>query len=167
MSNMFAYYLGRLLLTSAPEGRFPALNRCALRIMGATIGRKAVIYSSIKISRCLNLSVGVDSFVGTGSIFVGGSGSSVSIGSHCDISDNVRFVTGTHQIDPFGKHTAGKGYSKNIIVKDGVWIGYSALILPGVTIGEKALVAAGTVVYKDVPARTLVAGNPMRSIRVI
>jgi maltose O-acetyltransferase len=167
MANWFTFYFARFLLLAAPEGSLPSLNRFALRLMGARIGSKAVIYSSIKVSRQLKLSVGVETFVGSGAVFVGGAGSAVVIGSHCDISDNVRFVTGTHQIDSIGKRTAGKGYSKNIVVKNGAWIGHSALILPGVTIGEKALIAAGTVVYKDVPARALVAGSPMKQIRTI
>lgn len=41
-----------------------------------------------------------------------------------------------------------------------VWIGRNAVVLPGVTIGDHAVVAAGSIVTRDVPARTLVAGNP-------
>ena len=133
--------------------------------MGAKLGGKTVIYSSIKVARTIKLTVGAESFIGSRSIFTGGAGSSVSIGSHCDISDNVHFVTGTHEIDVIGKRTAGKGYAKNIFVGDGVWVGYDALILPGVTIGDKAIVAAGTVVHKNVAARTVVAGSPMQIIR--
>ena len=40
------------------------------------------------------------------------------------------------------------------------WIGTRSIILKGVTIGEGAIVAAGSVVTKDVPPYTLVAGNP-------
>lgn len=135
--------------------------------MGATLGNRSVIYSSIRISRKVNVSIGHETFVGSRSVFVGGAGSSVSIGDHCDISDNVHFVTGTHEIDPVGKRAAGEGFAKDIFVGDGVWIGYNALILPGVTIGAKAIIAAGTVVHKDVAAETIVAGSPMRLIRTL
>ena len=47
------------------------------------------------------------------------------------------------------------------------WIGRSAMILPGVTIGDHSVVASGSVVVKDVPPRTLVAGNPARPIREV
>jgi UDP-2-acetamido-3-amino-2,3-dideoxy-glucuronate N-acetyltransferase len=51
------------------------------------------------------------------------------------------------------------------LIKRGASIGSSATILCGVTIGERAMVGAGSVVTKDVPANTLVAGNPARVLR--
>jgi acetyltransferase-like isoleucine patch superfamily enzyme len=48
---------------------------------------------------------------------------------------------------------------------DKVWMGFNVIVLKGVTIGEGAVVAAGSVVTRDVPAFTLVAGNPARVIR--
>ena len=50
--------------------------------------------------------------------------------------------------------------SKPIIIKKNSWIGMRSIILKGVIIGEGAVVAAGSVVTKDVPDYTLVAGNP-------
>jgi acetyltransferase-like isoleucine patch superfamily enzyme len=47
----------------------------------------------------------------------------------------------------------------------GASIGSGAVILPGITVGERALVGAGAVVTKDVPAGTIVAGNPARVVR--
>lgn len=53
------------------------------------------------------------------------------------------------------------------LVKRGASIGSGAVLLCGVTIGENALVGAGSVVTKDVPADTVVAGNPARVMRRI
>ncbi len=53
------------------------------------------------------------------------------------------------------------------LVKAGAAIGSNATILPGLTIGEWSLVGAGAVVTKDVPARTIVAGNPATIIRTL
>jgi acetyltransferase-like isoleucine patch superfamily enzyme len=52
-------------------------------------------------------------------------------------------------------------------IGDGVWIGRRCLILKGVRIGDNAIVGAGSVVVRDVPANTLVAGNPARVIRTL
>ena len=51
------------------------------------------------------------------------------------------------------------------VVGHDVWLGYSALVLPGVTIGHGAVVAAASVVARDVPPYAIVAGNPARVVR--
>ncbi|WP_339828275.1 acyltransferase [Phascolarctobacterium sp.] len=48
-----------------------------------------------------------------------------------------------------------------------VWIGFNAIILKGVTVGEGAIIAAGAVVTKNVPAWTIVAGNPAKIVKKI
>jgi len=55
--------------------------------------------------------------------------------------------------------------SKPIKICDDAWIGMNVIILKGVTIGEGAIVGAGSVVTKDVPAWTVVAGNPARIVK--
>jgi len=52
-------------------------------------------------------------------------------------------------------------------IRRGAYIGVNAIILPGVTVGEGAIVGAGSVVTKDVPRLSVVAGNPARVIRMI
>jgi acetyltransferase-like isoleucine patch superfamily enzyme/coenzyme F420-reducing hydrogenase beta subunit len=55
--------------------------------------------------------------------------------------------------------------AKEVYIGEHVWIGTRAIILKGVTIGDGAVVAAGAVVTKDVPAKSLVAGVPAKVIR--
>lgn len=50
-------------------------------------------------------------------------------------------------------------------IKRGAYIGVHSIILPGVTVGEGAIVGAGSVVTKDVPPLSVVAGNPARVIK--
>lgn len=56
----------------------------------------------------------------------------------------------------------GKG---DTVIKDGVWIGMRAMIMPGLTVGEGAVIASGAIVTKDVAPYSIVAGNPARPIR--
>ena len=54
-----------------------------------------------------------------------------------------------------------------IVIENDVWIGFNAVILRGVRIGRGAIIGACTVVTKDVPPFTVVAGNPMRIIQAL
>ena len=55
--------------------------------------------------------------------------------------------------------------SKPIKICNDAWIGMNVIILKGVTVGEGAIVGAGSVVTKDVPAWTVVAGNPAKVVK--
>jgi len=61
----------------------------------------------------------------------------------------------------------GKSYpiKGNTIIGNDVWIGHSAVIMPGITIGDGAVIASYSVVTKDVPAYTIIGGNPAKEIR--
>lgn len=52
-----------------------------------------------------------------------------------------------------------------VVIGHDVWIGHGAIVLPGRHIGTGAVIAAGAIVTKDVPAYTIVAGNPARPVR--
>ena len=54
---------------------------------------------------------------------------------------------------------------RKVIIERGAWLASGSIILPGVNVGEGSIVAAGSVVNRDVPSYTLVAGNPARAIR--
>lgn len=114
----------------------------------------------------------------------------ISIGSHCDfgafnhitatnqivigdncltgkwvtISDNNHGTTSLEdlQLPPLRRKVVSKG---PVIIGNNVWIGDKATVLGGVIIGDGAVVAANSVVTKDVPAYSVVAGNPARIIK--
>lgn len=69
--------------------------------------------------------------------------------------DSVKAKFSTHRRDPV----------KRVLIGHDVWIGRSAVVLPGVVIGNGAVVGAGAVVTKSVPPYAIVAGNPARLIR--
>jgi len=87
----------------------------------------------------------------------------ISIGNHVCIANDVTFVN--HNLTwPFqDKYESLTAFGK-IEILDNCQIGVGAILLPGVTIGPNAIVGAGSVVTKDVPANTVVAGNPAHVI---
>jgi acetyltransferase-like isoleucine patch superfamily enzyme len=54
---------------------------------------------------------------------------------------------------------------KGAVIRRGARVGGAAILLPGVEIGEDAFVGAGAIVLRDVPARTVVVGQPARVLR--
>lgn len=74
-------------------------------------------------------------------------------------------VTFTNDLMPRSKQYP-ESFLKTII-KKGASIGANATILPGITIGESAMIGAGSVVTKNIPAKTVWAGNPARQIRTL
>jgi len=78
----------------------------------------------------------------------------------CWVGPNVVFTNAYH---PLCKRV--KECLKGATVKSGAKIGANTTVLPDVTIGEMALVGAGSVVVKDVPAKSVVAGVPAKVIK--
>jgi acetyltransferase-like isoleucine patch superfamily enzyme len=109
-------------------------------------------------------------------------GKNCKISSHTFICEGVTIEDGVfvgHNVtfinDVFPRATAEGGRLKTeedwvcvpTFVKQGASIGSSATLLCGITIGENAMVGAGSVVTKDVPANTVVAGNPAQILKRI
>ena len=110
------------------------------------------------------------------------------IGSHCKVSSHTFICEGVtvedevfigHGVnfinDNYPRATTATGTLQTdsdwqvapTVVQRGASIGTGATILGGVQIGPRAIVGAGSVVTRDVPADTIVAGNPARIIRTL
>ena len=94
----------------------------------------------------------------------------VTIEDNCFVSHNVTFI---NDLYPRSTTRDGKMQSEAdwkcipTLVKRGASIGSSATLLCGITVGENSIVGAGSVVTRDIPANSIVAGNPARLIRKI
>ena len=93
-------------------------------------------------------------------------GNKVKFGSNVFIAPNCSFYTAGHPLE-VEKRNEGLEYAKEIEVGDNVWIGSNACIMPNVTIGDGAIVGANSVVTKDVPPYSIVAGAPAKIIRQV
>ena len=92
----------------------------------------------------------------------------ITIGRHCAISWNCTIIDDDmHEILRVAPNQHGQRERGGVIIEDHVWIGAAAIILKGVRVGENSIVAAGSVVTRDVPPHTLVAGAPAQPIRLI
>ena len=94
-------------------------------------------------------------------------GKHIKIGKGCFIQQcctfpKVNIITINHDSDPENRSAT---YGRPVVIEDKVWIGINATILPGVRVGYGAIIGANSVVTKDVPPMTVVAGNPARIIK--
>ncbi|MGX7724537.1 DapH/DapD/GlmU-related protein [Rhodococcus sp. 5G237] len=133
-----------------------------LRLYGMRIGSASISphvwFGSNKIS------IGDGTFVNYDCMF--NTSAPIEIGDNCAIGMRVTFVTSSHEVGSATRR-AGDAVSRPIVVKNGVWIGACAVILPGVTIGEGAIIAAGAVVSSDCKANTVYGGIPAKAIKNI
>ncbi|RLQ91277.1 maltose acetyltransferase domain-containing protein [Planomicrobium sp. Y74] len=90
----------------------------------------------------------------------------IRFGDNCQLGPGVHIYTATHPLHP-DERNAGKEFGKPVLIGNNVWIGGRAVINPGVTVGDNAIIASGAVVVKDVPANSVVGGNPARIIKEI
>lgn len=82
----------------------------------------------------------------------------ISIGNNCLFSQNC--ILRDSDI-----HTVlGSEKQKQIVIGDNVWVGTNCIILKGVTIGSGSVIAAGSVVTKSFPEKSLIGGNPAKLI---
>ena len=91
------------------------------------------------------------------------------ITAYSTLEDNVfiapRVVTTNDNF--MGRTEERHGLIKGPTIRRGARVGGGAILCPGIEIGEEAFVGAGAVVIADVPARTVVVGNPARQIRAV
>lgn len=126
-------------------------------------------YSVIESNACINNAVGDviigdHTRVGLHNTIIG----PVTIGSHVNLAQGITVTALNHNFSDTERRIDEQGVStKPVVIEDDIWIGANAVILPGVRIGCHSVIAAGSVVTKDVPPHSLVAGVPAKKIRQI
>lgn len=109
-----------------------------------------------------DVTIGARTRVGLSNTVIG----PVRIGNDVRLAQNVVLSGLNHNYQELSEPIHSQGVSTvPIIIEDESWIGANAVIVPGVTVGRHSIVAAGSVVTKNVPAYSVVGGNPARVIK--
>ena len=132
-----------------------------INLYGCTIGDNVKIGAFVEIQK--NAFVGNNCKISSHTFVCEG----VTIEDNVFIGHNVAFINDSYpRATADGQlQTEADWTVEKTLVKKGASIGSGSTILSKVTIGENAIVGAGSVVTKDVPANTIVAGNPARPLR--
>lgn len=135
-----------------------------INLYGCEIGDETKIGAFVEIQK--NASVGRRCKISSHTFICEG----VTIEDNVFIGHGVTFVNDTYPraiASDGGLQTEKDWKVERTLVKKGASIGSGATVLANVVIGEDAIVGAGSVVTRDVPAATIVAGNPAKILRVI
>lgn len=135
-----------------------------INLYGCEIGDETKIGAFVEIQK--NATVGRRCKISSHTFVCEG----VTIEDNVFVGHGVTFVNDTYPraTAPDGGLQTEKDWKvERTLVKQGASIGSGSTILANVVIGEDAIVGAGSVVTRDVPRNTIVAGNPAKILRVI
>ncbi|WP_027189368.1 acyltransferase [Paucidesulfovibrio longus] len=127
-------------------------------------GRNLTIHDGVTIKHPGGITFGDNVTLNTGCFLGGGGG--LTIGSDVMIGAGSKIVTSAHTHDKTDIPMREQGLEwKPVHVEDDVWFGFDVVVLPGVRIGRGSILGAASVVTRDVPPYSVVAGNPGRVLR--
>ena len=158
--GLIYYYSGRI---------YGKILMCILRPLFKSHGKNFIFEPRGSFYTFRTISVGDDVYIGPFARLVS-SESTITIGNKVMFGPDVIIMGGDHNMSQIGifsrdVHEKLPENDLPIIIEDDVWVGARAIILKGVTIGRGAIVAAGSVVTKNVPPYSIVAGVPAKVAR--
>lgn len=136
------------------------VRRLLGEITGQEVDESVTLLPPFYVDYGKHIKIGKGCFIQQCCTFFGRGG--ITLGQDVLVGPKVNIITINH--DPRPEHRSAT-YARPVVIEDKVWIGINATILPGVRIGYGAIIGANSVVCKDVPPLTVVAGNPARVIK--
>lgn len=158
------------------------LSTAKYRWVFGCVGRKTIVGGHTILMHPNNIRIGSNCLILDHVYIRTGLKGSVELGDYCAINSFAKIFAhgGVHvgdhaQIGPdclitTTSHDYNKSLHTNFLpvhIDEWAWVGGKAILLPGITVGAHSVIGAGSVVTKNVPPYTLVAGNPARFIRRI
>lgn len=131
-------------------------------ILGKPLDESTTLLPPFYIDYGKPVTIGKGCFIQQCCTFFGRGG--ITIGDGVFIGPKCNLITINHDVNPDNRSAT---YGRPIVIEDKVWIGINSTVLPGVRIGYGSIVGAQSVVTRDVPPMTIVAGNPAIIIRKI
>jgi len=130
------------------------------------IGDKVRVISTIATTELVAdggvLEIGARSYINYGCSI--GATQLVRIGPNCNIGTYTILIDNDfHRLEP--ERRLERPESAPIILEENVWLGARVIVLRGVTIGRDSVIGAGSVVTKDIPARSVAAGVPAKIVK--
>jgi len=128
-----------------------------------SIGKNSVIEDFSIVNNLVgDVRIGDHTRIGLGNVVIG----PVKIGDHVNLAQNITLSGIDHNFRDVAKRIDQQGVTTSeIVIEDDVWIGANSVITKGIKIGRHSVVAACSLVNRDVPPYSVVAGNPARVIR--
>ncbi|KAJ4256220.1 hypothetical protein NW762_009298 [Fusarium torreyae] len=139
-------------------------RRAILEELLGYIEEQVCIEPPFSVDYGCNIKVGKDFYSNFNLVIV--DSALVTIGDRVMCGPNVAIFTASHPTDVRIRRENIE-FARAVTIGDDCWIGGNVVILPGVTIGQGCTVAAGSVVTKDVPAWSVVMGQPARVVRQV
>lgn len=148
----------RMNRSSDPE----EIRRYLGEITGREIDGSVSVFTPLYINYGRSTQIGKNVFINFDCVFLDLGG--IFIGDDVFIAPKVSLLSEEHPADPEMRASL---IPRSVRLKNNVWIGAGATILPGVTVGENSIIAAGAVVTKDVPDNVIAGGIPAKVLREI
>jgi maltose O-acetyltransferase len=136
-------------------------RRAILSELLGVVGDGVVVRPPFHCDYGANIHLGRGTFVNFACVFL--DVAPIVLGDNCQVGPAVQIYAADH---PRDAELRRQGYESGrpVRIGDNVWLGGGTIVLPGVSIGDDAIVGAGSVVTREVPPGTTVAGNPARPI---
>jgi len=154
-------YANKLFLGIDRSAVIPLIRFCGGKV-GKNCSIESPIYFHLAVKDLSNLNIGDNTCISKGCFF--DLAEKINIGSNCTLGMEVMITTHTH----FGKINFKNLYSNNsapVTIKSNSYIGARTIILNGIVIEGISLIAADSLINKNIPEKSLIAGVPGKVIR--